>query len=108
MNLNFLNVTKGLMESHHLNNFQLEKLNEELDLRVDQLAQANFNLYEANRLKSDFLANMSHELRTPLNSIIGFSDVLGEIPQLSEKQKKYAPRLNSRKKRDTNTTNTNN
>ena len=42
-----------------------------------------------NRLKSDFLATMSHELRTPLNSIIGFSDVLGAIDALDDKQKRY-------------------
>ncbi|MCR9296677.1 MAG: ATP-binding protein [bacterium] len=77
------------------NQEQLEELNQELDLRVDQLAQANFNLYEANRLKSDFLANMSHELRTPLNSIIGFSDVLRDIAALSGKQRKYAENIQS-------------
>lgn len=74
---------------------ELQELNQELDLRVDQLAQANFNLYEANRLKSDFLANMSHELRTPLNSIIGFSDVLRDISALTEKQRKYANNIQS-------------
>lgn len=74
---------------------KLEKLNKELDMRVDQLAQANLSLYEANRLKSDFLANMSHELRTPLNSIIGFSDVLRDISSLTDKQRKYATNIQS-------------
>lgn len=72
---------------------KLQTLNDELDVRVDQLAQANLKLYEANRLKSDFLANMSHELRTPLNSIIGFSDVLHDISSLTDKQRRYASNI---------------
>jgi len=50
-------------------------------------------LFELNRLKSDFLATMSHELRTPLNSIIGFSDVLGSIASLDDKQKRYVQNI---------------
>ena len=50
-------------------------------------------LFEMNRLKSDFLATMSHELRTPLNSIIGFSDVLGSIKSLDEKQRRYVQNI---------------
>jgi signal transduction histidine kinase len=36
---------------------------------------------------------MSHELRTPLNSIIGFSDVLGSIASLDDKQKRYVQNI---------------
>jgi signal transduction histidine kinase len=72
---------------------QIQDVNRELDARVDQLAQLNLQLYEANRLKSDFLANMSHELRTPLNSIIGFSEVLQDIDSLDEKQRRYASNI---------------
>ncbi len=68
----------------------LEQVNKKLDGKVDDLAQVNLELFEANRMKNEFLANMSHELRTPLNSILGFSDVLANIDSLNEKQKRYA------------------
>jgi signal transduction histidine kinase len=68
---------------------ELRVVNDELDTRLDELAQANMKLYEMNRLKSDFLATVSHELRTPLNSILGFSDVLSGIDKLDDKQLRY-------------------
>ena len=55
--------------------------------------RSNMRLYEMNRIKSDFLATMSHELRTPLNSILGFSDVLGSIDSLDDKQKRYVKNI---------------
>lgn len=72
---------------------ELRQVNADLDSKVDELAQLNMRLFELNRLKSDFLATMSHELRTPLNSIIGFSDVLGAIPSLDERQKRYVQNI---------------
>jgi signal transduction histidine kinase len=68
---------------------ELRQGNANLDGKVDELAQANMRLYELNMLKGDFLATMSHELRTPLNSILGFSEVLGAIDALDDKQKRY-------------------
>jgi signal transduction histidine kinase len=74
---------------------RLRKVNADLDLKVDELAQVNMALYESNRLKSDFLATMSHELRTPLNSILGFSDVLKSSDQLSDKQQRWVDNIQS-------------
>lgn len=66
----------------------LEELVEE---RTKELAEANERLRELDRLKSMFLASMSHELRTPLNSIIGFTGLLlmemaGELNPEQRKQ----------------------
>ena len=73
---------------------QLLSLNDELERKVDELARANLQLFESNRVKSDFMSTMSHELRTPLNSILGFSDVLGSIQTLDDKQKRYVANIN--------------
>jgi signal transduction histidine kinase len=87
----FNRMLRGLVDSQE----DLRKANGSLDEKVDELAQANLHLYEMNRLKSDFLATMSHELRTPLNSIIGFSDVLGSIESLDDRQKRYVQNIRS-------------
>ncbi|CAN5426273.1 hypothetical protein BH11PLA2_BH11PLA2_11600 [soil metagenome] len=65
----------------------------DLDRKVDELARVNLALYESNRLKGDFLSTMSHELRTPLNSIIGFSEVLLNADNMTEKQHRYAANI---------------
>ena len=55
---------------------KLRSANRALDLKLNELAESNVALYQANQVKSEFLTNVSHELRTPLNSIIGFADLL--------------------------------
>ncbi|MCA9057008.1 MAG: HAMP domain-containing histidine kinase [Planctomycetaceae bacterium] len=74
-------------------NDELRALNENLDAKVDQLAQANMELFNNNKLKDDFLATMSHELRTPLNSILGFSDILQTAANLDDRQRRYVSNI---------------
>src|SRR5678816_4188411 len=63
------------------NQDQLRAINSALDVKLNELAEANSALYEAARMMGEFLANVSHELRTPLNSIIGFAELLREAAQ---------------------------
>ncbi len=60
-------------------NARLRGTNAAMDLKLNELAEANLRLYEAMSLKSDFLASVSHELRTPLNAITGFAELLLSI-----------------------------
>jgi two-component system sensor histidine kinase BarA len=72
---------------------RLKQVNAELDVKLDELARANMALYESNRVKSEFLATMSHELRTPLNSILGFSDLLLNSPNLPERHHRWVDNI---------------
>ncbi len=74
-------------------NDELRSVNDSLDGKVDQLAQANMELFNNNKIKDDFLATISHELRTPLNSILGFSDILQSAANLDDRQKRYVSNI---------------
>ncbi len=87
-----------MLERIRQNQSQLRKVNKGLDLKLDELAQANVSLWEANKMKGEFLANVSHELKTPLTSIVGFGEVLrdsfdGRDDALGDKQRRYASNI---------------
>ena len=58
-----------------------------------QLRQARAEAEAAATVKGEFLANMSHELRTPLTSIVGFTSLAAEQPDLTDLTRTYVARV---------------
>lgn len=58
-------------------------------LMEQELVEAKERAIEADKLKSAFIANMSHEIRTPLNAIVGFSKIIAETDDSSDRASYY-------------------
>lgn len=67
-------------------NFELE---EKVQSRTKQLAEARDEAQQASQVKSAFISNISHEMRTPLNGIVGSLNLLKRQP-LSAKAEQLA------------------
>ena len=61
---------------------QIESQNRALELRRREADHAN-------QMKNRFLATMSHELRTPLHTILGFSGLLRDEPEIMPKYRRW-------------------
>ncbi|MDX9999290.1 MAG: ATP-binding protein [Phenylobacterium sp.] len=57
------------------------------------LEAARLEAEAAARVKSEFLANMSHEIRTPLTSVVGFTRLALEQPDLPPLARTYVERV---------------
>jgi two-component system, NarL family, sensor histidine kinase BarA len=75
---------------------QLQAINSALDVKLNEMAEANTALFEAAKLKGEFLANVSHELRTPLNAVIGFAELMREGATAEQEAGDDSSRLSKR------------
>ncbi|CAN5485630.1 hypothetical protein BH11PSE11_BH11PSE11_29760 [soil metagenome] len=60
-----------------------DHLEEQVVERTVALSVALNEAQAANRAKSNFLSHMSHEIRTPMNAILGYTQLMQRMPELT-------------------------
>jgi signal transduction histidine kinase len=78
--------TKSLEES----NKKMADLNRQLELSVLKYKEAKDKAELAEKIKTEFLANISHEIYTPMNAIVGFTDLVKEAQNESQRNEYLA------------------
>ena len=51
------------------------------------------HLKKLDRIKSDFVSTVSHDLRSPLTAILGYTELVGRVGPLNERQKEFVERV---------------
>jgi signal transduction histidine kinase len=64
------------------------ELDERVEARTSELAEANERLLELDQLKSKFVSDVSHELRTPVSNLMIYMDIL-ELENRPEQRASY-------------------
>jgi len=82
-----------IIEISDKNQSAIMEMSKKLEKSREELKKAKDIAEEANKSKSIYLSNMTHEIRTPLNSIIGFTDLLVNLP-METVQKQYVENIN--------------
>ncbi len=86
-------MIKSLDEQEEKLRKHSEQLEQQVEIRTEELVNARDAALTASRHKSAFLANVTHELRTPIQAIIGYIDLVKEELEL-DGQYEYSADLN--------------